>query len=264
MLKIDYQNNDSGCADNTIRNLPKTLTNKELNVMDNQVLSVNRIESQESKPAHNRKDLTGLIFGRWTVLRFHSIRKYSESNKDKKAMYLCECECGNRGVVCGNSLSQGNSKSCGCLNLEKIIERNRTHGKTGIRVYRIWQAMLTRCRNINVPNYNNYGGRGISVCKRWESFENFLKDMGNPKPNESIERIDNDGNYNILNCKWATKKEQSRNTRSNRKISFRGETLCLCEWAKRLKIDQASLRERLEKWSLKDALTKPKNERFKK
>lgn len=136
--------------------------------------------------------------------------------------------------------------------------RSTKHGKTGTRTYRIWQAMLNRCRNKNVINFENYGGRGIKVCVRWHTFNNFLKDMGEAPLDRSIERKNNNANYNPGNCRWATRTEQARNTRRNRKITFNGVTKCLTEWAKDLGMDQASLAERLSKWPLQQALTQPK------
>lgn len=207
------------------------------------------------RKAHNKKDITGQIFGSLTVIREVEKKMFKSGGRTQ---YLCQCQCGNTVKVLTCSLTTGNTMSCGCLRSLSTSFLNYKHGMTGSKIYRTWQAMLNRCRNKKVNGYENYGGRGISVCKRWDKFENFLLDMGEPEPGESIERIKNDKNYTPSNCKWATAKEQALNTRSNRKITFNGETLCLCEWARRLKIDQSSLRERLEKWAKSVALTKPK------
>lgn len=126
--------------------------------------------------------------------------------------------------------------------------------------YRIWCAMKTRCYNPNASNYEFYGGRGITVCDRWrKSFENFLTDMGpRPFPDASIDRYpDPDGPYSKENCRWATKKEQSQNSRKSRMLSYNGETLCLLDWAKRLGITHSTLRVRLEQWPIEKALTAP-------
>jgi hypothetical protein len=126
------------------------------------------------------------------------------------------------------------------------------------RTYRIWQAMLNRCRNPNIAQWKRWGGRGITVCEEWEVFDNFIKDMGSAPKNNSIDRIDNNGNYCKENCRWATKEQQARNTSANRIIEFQGEKKILKDWADYLNIDQASLRERLKKWPLERALTEPK------
>lgn len=205
--------------------------------------------------AHNRLDLTGQRFSRVTVLGSAGSREYGQS---KKSRWLCKCDCGTEKVFDGSSLMSGNTVSCGCFARERLGKLSATHGMTETRVYRIWQAMLTRCRNKNTVNYENYGGRGISVCERWLSFENFLSDMGEPETGQSIDRIDNDGNYEPNNCRWATREMQSKNKRSNRVLTLNGDSKTLSEWAKQLGIDQASLRERLEKWSLEKSLTQPK------
>lgn len=204
-----------------------------------------------------RADLNGMKFGRWLVTGLAgSVR--SPSN-ELALKWVCKCECGQVREVSTNALRSGHSRSCGCFKDECAGNRVRTHGKTESREYAIWQAMKTRCGNPNSEGYQNYGGRGISVCERWvDSFPNFLSDMGKTKPGESIERIDVNGNYEPTNCKWASRVEQARNTRRNRVLTLNGVSKCLKEWATDLGIDQASLRERLEKWTLEAALTTPK------
>ena len=123
--------------------------------------------------------------------------------------------------------------------------------------YRAWACMRTRCRNPNSQDYALYGGRGILVCERWNSFAAFLEDMGlKPSPKHSIDRIDNDGNYTPGNCRWATPKEQANNQRRSRRVEFHGEQLSLPEWATRLGISRESLRDRLNNgWTVERALT---------
>lgn len=134
------------------------------------------------------------------------------------------------------------------------------HGLSRTRVHRIWKSMLWRCRNKNARCFRNYGGRGIKVCDRWQAFENFFADMGHPPEGMSIERENNDGDYEPGNCCWATRLEQQRNTRHNRLITFRGETLPISVWAERTGISYAAVRQRISRygWSPERALTFPR------
>lgn len=173
--------------------------------------------------------------------------------------WLCICECGSERTVFRSNLVTGRSKSCGCFNLEKVKE-GRKHGMAGSPEAKAWGAMKQRCLNPNNPKYASYGGRGITVCDRWrESFESFYEDMGaRPSPEHSIDRVDNDGPYSPENCRWATRTEQARNQGTNRPISFRGETLCLSEWAERTGLQYDTLKARLQYgWTVEDALTRP-------
>lgn len=129
-----------------------------------------------------------------------------------RSRWLCQCACGNRRLADGDSLRRGRTTSCGCG--RQIHRMHRTPE------YRAWCGMRTRCASW-YAEWKNYGGRGISICKRWSSFENFYADMGpRPTPAHSVDRIDNDGNYEPNNCRWATKKEQARNRRTNRLTTF--------------------------------------------
>lgn len=149
-------------------------------------------------------DLTGQVFGRLTVIEKCSTRGNTQ--------YLCQCECGTERVVRLCSLISGCTKSCGCLAREMVSERNTTHGMYGTPTYNSWNGMKDRCLNPNSNGYKDYGGRGITICDRWlESFENFYSDMGEKPKGLSIERIDNDGNYEPLNCMWATQEQQIQN-----------------------------------------------------
>jgi hypothetical protein len=162
-------------------------------------------------------DLTGKSFGLWTVLALHPERYAWRSGAF--AQWLCRCEgCGTERVVLGGSLRRGLSRSCGgCGRVKHGHCRN--HQST--RVYEVWHSMTQRCYNPNHPAYANYGGRGICVCERWHSFVNFLVDMGEPPPGLTIERKENDGNYELGNCKWATRSEQRRNQRPRKKSKLR-------------------------------------------
>ena len=207
------------------------------------------------REAHNKRDLTGMKFGLLTVVREVEQRFYPSGNRTQ---WECGCECGNLVNVLGNSLTTGNTRSCGCLQKTLVSRRLKTHGMTNTKVYRIWQTMVSRCNNEKATGFHNYGGRGISVCGRWMEFEKFLNDMGLPPPKTSIDRIDNDGDYCQENCRWATRKEQAQNKRNNRNIYFNGKNLCLIEWARKFDMDQSSMGERLDKWSIERALTEPK------
>lgn len=126
------------------------------------------------------------------------------------------------------------------------------------RTYRIWTGIKTRCFNKNEAVYDRYGGRGIGMCERWvESFEAFLEDMGSrPSPEHSIERIDNEGNYEPGNCRWATDAEQARNKRTNVWLSKDGVTLCLSDWAKRLGLCHSTLIWRMKQgWQIERVLS---------
>jgi len=195
-------------------------------------------------------DLTGQTLGHWHVIRFHSVSKGG-----KRTLFLCRCKCGKEQLVQSNDLRSGHSRSC----LLCARRAQRTHGKSKIPEYRVWINMQRRCRVTKIPLYSSHAGRGIAVCERWSNFENFFEDMGpRPSPKHSIERIDNDDDYCPENCRWATKTEQSRNTRRNRLLTHDGKTLCLTEWAEILWVKPYTLRNRLASgWSVERTFTTP-------
>jgi hypothetical protein len=164
-------------------------------------------------------DLIGQKFGRLTAI------KRKGTSKNGNANWLCLCKCGENTIVSSNNLQSMGTQSCGCLSREKTILRSTKHGQCKnnkqSRIYSSWCNMIKRCTNPNFKYYKNYGGRGITVCKRWSNkkngFENFFKDMGNRSRGKSLDRINNNGNYNKINCKWSTPKEQSNNKRNNKK-----------------------------------------------
>lgn len=163
-------------------------------------------------------ELTGKIFGRLTVVS-------RGENKWGKTTWNCICECGTNTIVSGNNITHGQTSSCGCLQKERVKVLNTVHGHSGggiiSRTYCSWAAMKYRCMNYKASNFNNYGGRGIAVCDSWkDSFENFLEDMGERPIGTSIDRIDNDGNYEPGNCRWGTSKEQSNNRRKRKGNRF--------------------------------------------
>ena len=160
-------------------------------------------------------DLTGQRFGRLVVLE-------EAGRKNGSVTWLCQCDCKEKNIVFtrGSDLRKGSTKSCGCFNKEKTKETNTKHGQSNknnkpTSVYKSWQDMLSRCYNPNNSAYHNYGGRGIKVCERWHDFENFYEDIGKYKPKgKTLERINNDDGYYLENCRWATRQEQTWNTRA--------------------------------------------------
>ena len=154
-------------------------------------------------------DLTGKKFGRLTVLR--------KDGRDRHGMRLweCACDCGKIIKTRKGALTSGRSKSCGCFNIEGRIQRATKHGMHLSPEYTAWRHMIDRCKNIKNKHFDDYGGRGITVCERWHnSFENFYADMG-PRPSQkhSIDRIDNNCGYEPSNCRWATATTQALNKR---------------------------------------------------
>ena len=194
---------------------------------------------------HRFQNLTGQRFGKWTVLCY--------AGKTTRTRWLCRCDCGEEKTLAGNTLTTGNSTKCRRCGV-------RTHGGTGTPEFHAWHAMLGRCCWPSQRMYKYYGARGITVCQRWRhSFPNFLADMGKrSSPKHSLDRIDNDGNYTPENCRWATKKQQTRNTRANRLITFRGRTQPLIAWVEETGLTYNMLSYRLRKgWSVEKALTHP-------
>lgn len=163
-------------------------------------------------------DLTGRRFGRLVV-----IRRSDTSPKH----WVCRCDCGDEGDRFGPGLRGGKTVSCGCLRAARIGNLRRKHGKSDSRAYKVWQDMRRRCRDPRRKAYKHYGGRGIAVCARWQSFADFLADMGEPGDGMSLDRIDVNGNYEPGNCRWVTLADQKRNKRTTVFTEWRGRRVAM-------------------------------------
>jgi len=200
-------------------------------------------------------DLTGQTFERWLV-----IERADMKTTDGKTLWRCRCACGTLRSVREKSLRQGTSRSCGCWAKEQTGQRVRTHGLSHLPEYWAWHNMCRRCTRPDDPAFPLYGGRGITVCPAWQkSFVQFYGDVGpRPSPKHSIERRDNDLGYTKDNAYWALANIQNRNKRSNRLLTFQGQTLCVRDWADMLGTRHQYLYARLKKgWSVEDTLTIP-------
>lgn len=197
-------------------------------------------------------------FKRLIVLRELPNRR--SPNGESRRWCLCQCDCGKEVVVRVGRLLSGNTGSCGCLSRDTTRKRALKHGhnRAGENdpTYKSWTHMKDRCLNPRNKSYSYYGGRGITVCGRWLDFANFLEDMGEKPRGTSLDRINNDGNYEPGNCRWANAKQQNRNRRWNVWIEFQGRKMILTDWAKEIGISRMGLVRRLNKWSLEDALTR--------
>lgn len=210
-----------------------------------------------------RIDMTGQDFGRLHVVEY-------AGTVSGRATWRCRCSCGNEIVVTGKRLRSGNTKSCGCYNLDvatnRIVALNTVHGGSHSRLFRIWSGMKTRCYNKHATNYKDYGGRGITMCSEWAAnfapFRLWALENGYAD-NLSIDRIDNNRGYSPDNCRWASAKQQNNNRRSNTKVEYNGEIHSVSEWAEIIGIASDTLLHRLNcgRFSIEQALTLPKMRR---
>lgn len=213
------------------------------------------VPTRHSAPPTNIEDLRRRkTINRFTVLGFS---KRGGTPGHPRYFWRCRCSCGTVKDVDHGALVSGGTKSCGCLRKERATK----HGGYKTPEYGIWACMVNRCRNPNYGQYKDYGGRGISVHQEWvTSFSAFLADVGpRPSPLHTLDRFPNkNGNYEPGNVRWATRKEQQRNTRSNRMLTFNGETLCVTEWAERLGIKPDVIRKRLRTgWTVEEIIRTP-------
>jgi hypothetical protein len=194
--------------------------------------------------------MIGGTFGRWTVIG-------DAPPHNKATMWRCRCECGTEKDVNGKSMRLGLSTSCGCFNTQKARaqgthkQSGRENGNRESAEYRIWTGIRKRCLNPNAQRYESYGGRGIKICERWDKFQNFFDDMGSrPSLRHSIDRENNDGDYEPGNCRWSTPEEQANNTRRNIIVLIDGERTSLPIAARKLGISYSSVYRRLRSGKL--------------
>lgn len=194
-------------------------------------------------------------------LRFGNLEVIEEAGKDRSGrntLWRVLCLCGSKAIVCGSNLKRQKCCSTACPILRKIkIKNNTTHGMYGTTIHRIWKHMIERTTKSNDKNYADYGGRGIKVCTEWMDFAVFFRDMGpSYKEGFSIDRIDNDGNYEPKNCRWASRIQQNNNKRNNRKITTPDGVMTMAEASRHYKIHPDALAWRLKSgWSVARALT---------
>lgn len=199
----------------------------------------------------NAEDLTGRTFNNLTILKF------AEKGKKGKYKWLCRCTCGNEKIILGASLKSGNTKSCGCLQKEKVRKRSTKHGLSETKEYSNWYSMINKCNNPTNNQYKDYGDIGIIVCERWlESFETFLEDVGKrPTDKHILDRIDKIGDFEPNNCKWATRKERANNRRYNKYITIGNERKSIIEWCEISKTKRSTITNRLiRNWSPEEAV----------
>lgn len=207
----------------------------------------------------NFKDLTGQKFGRLTVIK-------RAENQGHNCMWLCRCDCGNEKIVRGSHLKSGAIKSCGCLSIEELQHRAKHH-KVNTRLYKIWTDIKKRCYNPKSDNYQNYGGRGITICDEWLSdFMNFYNwamangyDENAPRGKCTIDRINVNGDYEPSNCRFVDMYVQANNTRKNFYITYNNETHTISEWGRIVDIPMSTLYARLKiyNYSIEETFTKP-------
>lgn len=202
--------------------------------------------------------MTGLRFGRLLVI------ERGASGSHRTTRWRCKCDCGRETLTTAASLRDGRSQSCGCKRIEDNAERMKTqsriHGLSETPIWLCWRNMRQRCQNANNSRYRRYGDRGIKVCERWESFENFHADMGDPPTSKhTIDRIDNNGDYTPENCRWATAVQQASNRSNNTMLTLNGVTQTMSEWSRQTGIGKPAICVRLYKlgWPVERALTEP-------
>ena len=205
------------------------------------------------------KDLTGMTFGRLTVEGID--HKQPIKPHGSIIYWRCRCTCGKECVVTSSALNCGATKSCGCLNLEKIIERDTTHGMSRTNINQTWRDIKQRCYNPKCKIYPRYGGRGIKICPQWHDFQTFYNDVSQMenfnRAGYTLDRINVNGDYSPENCRWATRKEQARNRRNNVLVEYEGVEMTLAEAAEKSGINYSTLQSRYKRGKRGDELFKP-------
>lgn len=198
-------------------------------------------------------DLSGRRFGKLIAIRAVG------QNKAKQYMWECRCDCGNTSVAIGSNLIRGNTKACGCVRLVDLANRTRIHGKVKTRIFKIWAGMRKRCLNHKCKSYHNYGGRGIKIDPKWDSFEEFYNDMiGTYSDKLSLDRINPNGDYCLSNCRWVTMQVQNNNRRNNRIIHYDSVSKTLSEWSSISGVPAGTISNRIKAgWGLSEAIYKP-------
>jgi hypothetical protein len=196
-----------------------------------------------------------LQFGLLTFIKEDGVNKYG------KKLWKLKCSCGEYTVAIASQVRSGKTKSCGHL---KSAGNRRTHGQHNSKLYTAWCNMKARCDNKSHAQYSDYGGRGIKYQPSWEKFEVFASDVGEPPDDKyTLDRIDNNGNYEKNNVRWASRHTQARNKRKNVWVTIEGCTMCVHDWCKKYNITLAAVGLRMAKgMSIEDAITAPKAKRF--
>lgn len=216
---------------------------------ETRIVSRRALVNGETKRCRNchqdiKVDLTGKRFGKLTVLGLDHV------DRKRGSFWLCQCDCGNEIVMRRDSLTTGNTKSCGCY----FFDVHRTHGMTNTRLFREWTQMRRRCRETDGDHYQWYGARGISVCSEWDNFETFCDWTLNNgyRDDLTIDRIDNNLGYYPENCRWVDNLTQQNNRSNNRRITYRVETHSAKEWSRILGVSYSKLLYRLDVGNMSD------------
>ena len=198
-------------------------------------------------------DLTGMRFGRMTVLSYRGL--HVTPCGTVRRLWECRCDCGTVKTVQEPNLKNGSTKSCGCWKHERIKAHNTKHGGVHDRLYGIWKSMKYRCNNPKDSHFGNYGGKGIKVCDDWNDYANFKKwayENGYEEEAQygecTLDRIDNNGDYEPSNCRWVDRTTQANNTSRNRYVEFQGKRLTIAEFARVMNIDKNHARYYVEKF----------------
>jgi hypothetical protein len=209
----------------------------------------------QKRPQSRATDHTGRRFGRLVAI--------ARDGATRPAKWICQCDCGKTISAYASNLTTGKTTSCKCLNIETTRAKLRTHGASKSRLYRVWMAMKQRCELQTAKSFPIYGGRGLTVCDAWMTFEGFYADMGDPPfPRATLDRIDNNRGYEPGNVRWATSKENNRNRRNNTLLEIGGRAQCIAAWAEEVSIYPEIISTRLRRgWGPERAVFTPAKER---